>query len=980
MIDINIYTIQYWILTLKVFSLPLLMWQIYSGLLTRAFATLFAMLFAASGFAEEHPIATIEHLQDAFNLAPFVEYIEDVGQDISYDTLRTQQTDHLWQRSNTPVFIGKNPAARYWFRVNIVYHNFAEVDKLAPVLYLPVQPNSIFQLDLWLPTDSGAEGEVVRRVSIGSDRAYYSRDIDSQYYGIRLPTELRSFTLIGLIDNSKAGMPALLPLQMLSSYQWQAVHEKNQGILIAFYAIMFALLIYNGCLFVTLRQSLYGYYLLFLTLAALTCALIDDSVLHWVFPESPDICIRISSLNALLMITCYLFFLWRALDGMAFSIAMRRLFQCGMLLGLLAVAHNLLSDSFLLKTNLSQLYGSFATISCLISIIVAMKKRVPTAIYLFIAELFVIVGGSIFMLITHGFVPLTQLTMWSLHGGFLGEALLLSLALAARTRITQEIAINNLRKYETLYQESNDALFQYDLSEENIRCNATFAKLFGYENIEDFHQNIANVTHSAEVKIFLRNIYKALNKTQGSFTGQEFSIHDSKTNTDSWLSLSMRVVVDEAGTPRYAEGSMIDISERKLRESAQRDIYETQKQALANLHLADKLKNEFLATMSHELRTPMNGIQGYLELMRHDDCEPVLREQIAGLADCATEMVALIDHILDFAQLQAGKLRNESELFSLPALLDPLIEKYKNVCQAKNLDFTVNMAELMPSYVWGDKKKISDVIQGLFENAIKFTYEGRIDFQLKVLPAAASEINQTASNSTCVLFRFQDSGIGISLSDRNKIFAAFSQADGSFNRRYGGLGLGLAMCKQIINLMNGTLTLVSEPGRGSRFDFIIDFASIEERVLIKNDVENNPHTPIEPQQINSANVLIVEDNPTSQLVLKGILKKLGLCVEVASNGLKALALLEQSVMEDNKFDLILMDCQMPEMDGFETTRQIRAGQGGHSDVPIIAVTANVLSGDKERCLASGMNDYLKKPIEKQLLQAKICEWLEPKLI
>ncbi len=396
-----------------------------------------------------------------------------------------------------------------------------------------------------------------------------------------------------------------------------------------------------------------------------------------------------------------------------------------------------------------------------------------------------------------------------------------------------------------------------------------------------------------------------------------------------------------------------------------------QRLAIDNLRKADTLKSEFLATISHELRTPMIGILGYLEMLKDNQLNSRAKADVLGIENSSREMMKLVDRILDFAQLKAGTLQIENQRFHLDKLLNEIHHEFSQICNMKGLAFECDLEQGLPLLVDGDAKKLHEILYGLLDNAAKFTDNGEVKLIVQAVPRSkADEAEQSDEQTYCYLFSVQDTGCGIDYRDRQKVFAAFAQLDGSFSREYNGLGLGLAMCRQFVNLMDGELTLMSELGKGSRFDVIVDLVAsnkkLNERREIKNDIvaiaDRHP------------SLLIVEDNITNQLILRRILESYGFQVAIAENGIQAL-----EILMGQPVDLIFMDCQMPGMNGFDTTRNIRKGYDGKlenlKDVPIIAVTANVMSGDRERCFQSGMNDYLKKPITKNQIKEKIEQWL-----
>jgi CheY-like chemotaxis protein len=358
----------------------------------------------------------------------------------------------------------------------------------------------------------------------------------------------------------------------------------------------------------------------------------------------------------------------------------------------------------------------------------------------------------------------------------------------------------------------------------------------------------------------------------------------------------------------------------------------------------------------------MNGILGNIELLED---QGIVNENTEHLARSAAEMMYLVDSILNYAQLQAGNLQADRSLFSIKSVIEPLAIFIRSRCEKKGIKFTLDILSDLPEEVWGDKQKIQKILEILLSNAVRFTADGEVRLVVDALRTRARDGQRSPVYS--ILFNVMDTGQGISIEDRQKLFRPFSQTDGSFKRQYGGLGLGLATCHRFAQLMRGTLLFISEINAGSQFNFIIDLEAVETVSKLTTNVALSTPTAIER---DATRILIVEDNVTNQMVLQAMLKKLGFSSITAENGLQAL-----QILENNSFDLILMDCQMPEMDGFETTQQIRKTCNGQASIPIIAVTANAMDGDREKCLRAGMNDYMKKPINRALLEEMLERWI-----
>lgn len=406
----------------------------------------------------------------------------------------------------------------------------------------------------------------------------------------------------------------------------------------------------------------------------------------------------------------------------------------------------------------------------------------------------------------------------------------------------------------------------------------------------------------------------------------------------------------------FALGDRIN-TERDEKNKARKQLYDFQQKlmkanedALEVSKQSDQLKKEFLATMSHELRTPMNGIIGGCQLLEENLVTGESQAILQSLNDSANQMMGLVNKVLNFSQLIEGKISVDRAVFHIDAVAAYIEETFGGRSYAKGLKFTVAVDPEVSGFYLGDKQKIQHILHDLTENAIKFTHQGRAQIHIQL--SKSLDLNQKEKQ---IEFRVKDTGVGINKENLDKIFKMFTQGDGSFKRSYGGLGLGLAVVKKYVELLGGQISVDSEIGKGTEFTLTLPL----EAVSVPDTLEHK-----------NAHILVVEDNHTNQMILQGMLKKLGHRVEVTSDGLQAIHRLEK-----DSFDLILMDCQMPVMDGFETTKKIRAAQTIYSNTPIIAVTANAMAGDRERCLSCGMDDYLEKPVKKAILGEKIDFWL-----
>ncbi|MFC5697821.1 7TM diverse intracellular signaling domain-containing protein [Pseudomonas sp. GCM10022186] len=377
-------------------------------------------------------------------------------------------------------------------------------------------------------------------------------------------------------------------------------------------------------------------------------------------------------------------------------------------------------------------------------------------------------------------------------------------------------------------------------------------------------------------------------------------------------------------------------------------------QELAN---SNRLKDEFLATVTHELRTPMNGVIGSLELMQTLPLDDELEQYQRTAASSARDMMRLVNDILAMTELQAGKLYPRREPFSLRGLVDSLRVQYEPRAMEKGLTFELELDHKLPDTLEGDAGKLAQALGYLLDNAIKFTSRGSVGLRVSG--------QEPVDGSLALSIEVTDTGIGFTTPSDGRLYRRFFQLDGSMTREYGGLGIGLALSQQLVELLGGSLAHQSQPGCGSTFTLALNLVLPAQAPAIP--LRRPGGQPLRgPEQCT---VLVVEDNAINQLVTRGMLLKLGYRVRTADNGAEALEQLRREPI-----DAVLLDCQMPVMDGFATCRALRA-MPGCADLPVLAITAHSHSGDRERCLAAGMSDYMAKPVKFEELRALLHDWL-----
>jgi PAS domain S-box-containing protein len=411
------------------------------------------------------------------------------------------------------------------------------------------------------------------------------------------------------------------------------------------------------------------------------------------------------------------------------------------------------------------------------------------------------------------------------------------------------------------------------------------------------------------------------------------------------IALELSCGEGRVGHQRFFTGILRDVSDRHAAEQA---LIEAREQAIES----SRLKSEFLASMSHEIRTPMNGVTGMLELLLEEQLTDQQRKRVNVALGSAQALLTIINDILDLSKIEAGKLDLVPEWTDVHALVDDVVGLMRPLAANKGLQVESRCPPEVPARVLVDGGRLRQVLLNLAGNAVKFTDEGRVSVAVTVVSAARDRVRLQWSVS--------DTGIGIPAQQIPLVFEQFTQLEGAATRRSNGTGLGLSICRKLIDLMGGTIQVASQPGKGSRFWFDVEVpCAAQERT-----VPPKPPASADISRAHGARVLLVEDNPVNRQFALAVLKSVGAVVTVAVDGSEALRMASEA-----EHDVILMDCQMPVMDGYEATRRIRAAG---ITTPVIALTANAMEGDRDRCAAAGMDDYLAKPIRPDTLRAAVA--------
>lgn len=540
--------------------------------------------------------------------------------------------------------------------------------------------------------------------------------------------------------------------------------------------------------------------------------------------------------------------------------------------------------------------------------------------------------------------PPNESMFWDLPKYFVAFGMILAL-LERQTGI----ATRSAQRYRDLFEGNLAGVYLSKLNGELVDCNEAFLRMYGFDSkaaaLEGCQIAPGADCHSREE--FLSRLLK-----HGHLLNYERQQH--RTDGTPFWTLERARISTEANGAEVVEGITIDITELKLaEENLQREIAERKRaEELANA--ASQAKNVFMAMMSHEIRTPMNGILGMTEVLLQTDLAEGQREDLNMVKSSAESLLAVINDILDFSKIEAGKLDFETIEFDLREHISGTLKSLDMRAREKKLALKYEIDSEVPGSVIGDPGRLRQVLVNLVGNAIKFTNSGEVTVEIEKEAESAEDI--------CLHFRVVDTGIGISPDKHDVIFSAFTQADESTTRRFGGTGLGLAISARLVELMSGKIWVESRTDLpGSIFHFTAIFGC-KGNISHESQTAGLVHSRMlsygssaMPRQLH---VLLAEDNPVNQRVAARLIEKHGHRVTVTKDGKETVAAFKRE-----RFDVVLMDIEMPEMDGFEATAAIRGYEGENgTHVPIIAVTAHATEGYEERCLSSGMDAYVAKPI------------------
>ena len=514
---------------------------------------------------------------------------------------------------------------------------------------------------------------------------------------------------------------------------------------------------------------------------------------------------------------------------------------------------------------------------------------------------------------------------------------------------------------------ATDAVFRVGLDGTFRYASPSVQRVFGVDPSEVVGQNVGLGVHPEDLPA-LEEGMEQLNS--GEHEGLSLTYRTIRRDSPEgwrWVESNIGLVRGANGQPAEIISSVRDISERKQLEF---ELVAARQHAEWAAHA----KSNFLANMSHEIRTPMNGVIGFADLLLAADLAPEQRRQAELIADSGRAMMRLLNDILDLSKIEAGQMQIAHEAFDLRHALRSCVRLVTPAVQQKGLKLNVDIADALPTMVSGDGLRLRQIVLNLLGNAVKFTPNGLITLRVRPLEKDAATIS----------IEVEDTGIGIARDRQAAIFESFVQAEDTTASRFGGTGLGLPISARLAELMGGLLRLDDEIGGGSRFVLTLPLRptnqSNENILQPVSATTARPASVLAPpllsEAIDRGRVLVAEDHDVNQLLITAMLKQLGWDVDVVANGAEAIAMVETARGADRPYQLVLMDIQMPNMDGLEATRRLRAQGIAASELPIVALTANAYADDVAACLAAGMQEHLAKPVTLASLGEVLSRWIE----
>ncbi len=894
---------------------------------------------ASASFISDKSTSSLE-----VNISNRIAILGDPARVLTWEAIRSGAHDQEFKENAGNSFIGEDIETRYWFRLtfNRSDYDLALNDTLG--LYFLAHPVMLWDLQIL----TNPENPSSTITETGFSRPYTSRDVDMLHYAFHIKIAENN-VVYGYFDNQPQGLPGSLYIYLVSEKKLNDLEQRTKLYVVAFYSAFFIIVLYNLFLFLILRNAMYGYYVYSFISSIIYCASVDGSLASILLSNDPILNMRLgilASITASLAITGFIYY---AFGRTPFAKWFQYFFYLYTVVGYMLIPVVLSTSDYRIAYTIQVYYPMAVGVFNIPVMLIAIAKRIYISKYVFLAESATITGGVLWGYMHTGKISIIDY-FWCAHIGSILEAILLSFALAAQTRRSQVESIANLSKYQHLYDSSSQGLFQYTIADHTVKCNPAYANIFGFQDEAELLESEDPILQQEIDKITIA-LHERTLMNGGRLDNHEVEIN-LPTRRGIWLSLSTRLFHDEKDRPWIIDGSVIDVSERKKREAAEKDL-------MVSLERNSAI-GDFTDGMSHELRTPLNSIINHTELLTELLTDHLKDNKDAFvltnfISSSAHDLKIMVDDLLDQSKLENGNFELDPKPFSLREMLAKLQATYRK--ELTKEDKTVVFKMPTPAnYCWtliGDENRTSQVIINLIDNALKFTPKGTVSFGITLQELDDQYVN--------ISFSVEDTGIGISFPDQARIFDHLKQVATNLEQRKKGLGLGLNISKSIINSMGSDIEVESSPGEGSRFSFTLKLPKAKAFEQAELRQKRGTAPGIDLQAYSGKSILIAEDDEANAHFIHKVLSRGDFKLTFAADG--AIAVQE---FKKSDFDLILMDIRMPNMKGTEAIPIIRAIERDRlvqKRIPIICMSANAKIQDEVSALNAGANFYITKPID-----------------
>ncbi|MBU0673451.1 MAG: response regulator [Proteobacteria bacterium] len=898
---------------------------------------IFVFLAPCSPARAVAPSVLFQPNTESYELDLHLDLLEDPSGDLNFADITAPASENRFTTNTT-----KKP--NWGFTSSVFWARFTPGNQFDPDQEWLLQLNYplLNTVEVYLPDGSG--GYLMKQ--IGTSLPFQAREIKNRHLLVSLSQTALSGPPIYLKIRSQSTMS--LPMTIWSARAFIKADQNEllfQGI---YYGIILVIAIYSLLLLISLRDISYFYHLLFIVNFGIFQLIMNGTAYEYLWPT--QVWWNSHSLPIFICLSCVgtTLFTRKFLETEQSTPLLDRIL---LLVAALSLSACLIpfATSYAFAIKVAAILALVSICSIILTGSLCLARGYRPARYFMAAWSMFCLGIIILVLRAFGFLSNDAVYFYEPQIGSALTVILLALALADRINIMSGKAFEAQSRYRSIFEHATEGIIRITPEGKLTMVNPALASMFGYSSPQEVLEADLDLD-----QVYVDPAQRATLREQLFHEGVVKNFETEMYHKDGGIipvTVNIAAILDPHGTIVHMEGIITDISERKkneeMRLAKEAAIY------------ANQAKSRFLAAMSHEIRTPMNGVIGFTNMLLNMEVQPNRRRYLELIKDSADRLLKIINEILDFSRIEAGKVQLEETTFLLGETLTPPLELLSLKARGKGLSLRWDIPTTMPGLT-GDPARLTQVLINLVDNAIKFTKAGEVVLKI---------FEETRHHDQLTLhFTVTDTGIGLDEQQIHQIFEAFTQADGTHARHYGGTGLGLTISAELVKLMKGNIwveRMVDEQGNptGSTFHFTVTMAS-----STGHDDQVTAHPQIHPPHSDlNLRILLADDESINRILVVEILHQFGWETTEVTSGREVLTELTQ-----NTYDLLLLDLEMPEMDGFETTRIIRSREAGSAvHLPILALTAHAIGGYQERCLTAGMNGYLSKPFDPEELREKI---------